>query len=177
MEDKSLKRVCAVFTLLNLVVGWHLLYEGVAKILTPGWTSAGYLVNATGPLAGAFQSLAASPALLRLSDILNIAGLTLTGLCVLTGVFTRAAALAAATMIALYYAANPPLAATDVGFASEGHYLLVNKNLIEIVVLIVVAAIPAEWYYGLGKLWPKRFSTMRIELCGSICPNTKAPIL
>ena len=65
MDDKSLKRVRAVFTLLNLVVGWHLLYEGVAKILTPGWTSAGYLVNATGPLAGAFQSLAASPALLR----------------------------------------------------------------------------------------------------------------
>ena len=113
MEDRSLKRIRAVFTLLNLAVGWHLLYEGVAKILTPGWTSAGYLVNATGPLAGAFQSLAASPALLRMSDILNIAGLTLTGLCILTGVFTRTAALAAATMITLYYAANPPLAATD----------------------------------------------------------------
>ena len=154
MEERSLRRVRAVFTLLNLVIGWHLLYEGVAKMLTPGWTSAGYLVNATGPLAGVFQSLAESPALLRMSDVLNIAGLTLTGLCVLTGVFTRAAALAAAAMITLYYAANPPLAATGIGYASEGHYLLVNKNLIEIVVLIAVAAIPTEWYYGLGKLLP-----------------------
>ena len=57
MDDRSLNRVRAVFTLLNLVVGWHLLYEGVAKILTPGWSSAGYLVNATGPLAGVLAGM------------------------------------------------------------------------------------------------------------------------
>jgi thiosulfate dehydrogenase [quinone] large subunit len=29
--------------ILRVVVGWHLLYEGVVKLLTPNWTSAGYL--------------------------------------------------------------------------------------------------------------------------------------
>jgi uncharacterized membrane protein YphA (DoxX/SURF4 family) len=155
MENVSLKKIRPVFTLLNLVIGWHLLYEGVAKILTPGWTSAGYLVNARGPLANLFQTMAESPVLLQMSDILNIAGLIIIGLCILTGIFTRAAAIAGALLISLYYIANPPLAATGVGYASEGHYLLVNKNLIEIVILMVVAGIPTGWYYGIGHLRPK----------------------
>jgi uncharacterized membrane protein YphA (DoxX/SURF4 family) len=155
MDDRTLKKVRTVFTLLNLVVGWHLLYEGVVKMLTPGWTSAGYLVNASGPLAGLFQSLAETPALLQLCDVLNMAGLTLAGLCLLLGFLTRFAALAGAAMISLYYLANPPFAATGIGYASEGHYLLINKNLVEMVILVVVASVPSDWYYGIGKLLPR----------------------
>ncbi len=155
MDPVTLKRIRPIFTLLNLVVGWHLLYEGIAKILTPAWTSAGYLVNARGPLAGLFQAIAESPALLQLTDILNIVGLSIIGFCILTGLFTRVAAIAGAALIGLYYIANPPLAATTVGYASEGHYLVVNKNLVEIIVLLIIAVIPADWYYGIGKILPK----------------------
>lgn len=155
MEPTPLKRIRPFFTLLNIVVGWHLLYEGVAKILDPSWTSAGYLTNAQGPLAEFFRSLADSPALLQAIDILNMAGLTLIGLCLMTGVLARFAAVAGAVLIGLYYLANPPTMATDVGFASEGHYLFVNKNLIEIVVLLLIAAVPADCYYGIGKLFPR----------------------
>jgi hypothetical protein len=84
-----------------------------------------------------------------------MAGLTLIGLCIMTGVLPRVAAVTGAVLIGLYYLANPPMTATGVGFASEGHYLLVNKNLIEIVVLLLIAAVPPEWYYGIGKLLPK----------------------
>lgn len=151
-----------LFTLLNLAVGWHLLYEGVAKILDPSWTSKGYLSNAQGPLAGLFRSLAGSPALLQVTDVLNMAGLALIGFCLMTGILTRFAAWAGAALIGLYYLANPPLAATNVGFASEGHYLIVNKNLIEVVVLLLLAAVPSGWYYGIGNLLPKiRFSLFR----------------
>jgi uncharacterized membrane protein YphA (DoxX/SURF4 family) len=127
---------------------------------------SGYLVNAHGPLAGLFHAMAQMPLLLRVCDILNMAGLTLAGLCILTGVLTRTAAVAGAAMIALYYLANPPLAATSVGYASEGHYLWVNKNAVEIVVLILVAVVPPDWYYGLGKLVPQRFRNLfhRVEV-------------
>ena len=155
METVAIKRLRPFFTLLNLVVGWHLLYEGIAKILNPGWTSAGYLVNAKGPLAGLFQAIAESSLWMPVVDMLNIAGLTIIGLCLLLGIFTRAAAIAGGFMIGLYYIASPPMAATGVGYASEGHYLLINKNLIEVVILLLIAAIPATWYYGLGRLLPK----------------------
>lgn len=155
MDPQTLKRIRPIFTILNLVVGWHLLYEGIAKILNPAWTSAGYLVNAGGPLAGLFQAIAESAFLLQLTDILNILGLSIIGFCILTGLFTRVAAIFGAALIGLYYLANPPLVATTVGYASEGHYLVVNKNFVEIIVLLIIAIIPADWYYGLGKLFPK----------------------
>ncbi len=155
MEPVTLKRIRPFFTILNLVVGWHLLYEGVAKILDPAWTSAPYLANAQGPLAPWFQSLAESSSLLSIVDMLNVAGLTLIGLCIITGVLTRFAAVAGAALIGLYYLANPPMMATSVGYATEGHYLIVNKNLIEIVVLLLIAVVPPDCYFGLGKLLPK----------------------
>ena len=64
MEPTRLGRIRPFFTILNIIVGWHLLYEGLVKILDPSWTSAGYLANAKGPLAGLFQSLAEMPMLL-----------------------------------------------------------------------------------------------------------------
>lgn len=155
MESTTLKRIRPFFTILNLVVGWHLLYEGVVKILDPSWTSAGYLANARGPLAGWFQSLAESPVLVHITDILNMAGLTLIGLCIMTGVLSRLAAAGGAALIGLYYLANPPMVATGVGYGSEGHYLLINKNLIEMIVLLLIAVIPPSWYYGIGHLLPR----------------------
>ena len=155
MKNEKSKKLRLLFTFLNLVVGWHFLYEGVVKILNPAWTSASYLVNARGPLAGLFQSIAESSVWLPVVDVLNILGLTLIGLCIMTGILTRYAAIAGAVMLGFYYLAYPPFSATTVGYASEGHYLLVNKNLVELVVLLIIAFIPASWYYGIGKLLPK----------------------
>jgi uncharacterized membrane protein YphA (DoxX/SURF4 family) len=44
--------------LLRLAIGWHFLFEGVAKLTDPNWSSEGYLREASGPLAGWFQDLA-----------------------------------------------------------------------------------------------------------------------
>jgi uncharacterized membrane protein YphA (DoxX/SURF4 family) len=154
MDSRTINRIRPLFTLLNIAVGWHLLYEGMVKILDPGWTSAPYLINATGPLAEWFRSLAASPLLLATIDALNMFGLAIIGFCIMTGLFTRAAAAFGAVLIGLYYLAAPPVIPTGVGYASEGHYFLVNKNLIEVIVLILIAGIPPAWYYGLGHLMP-----------------------
>ena len=155
MKKQSIpQRLKYLFTLLIVVIGWHLLYEGIIKIIDPTWSAAGYLNNSTGFLSGFFQALADSPTAMAWVDMLNIAGLTVIGFLLITGILTRPAAIAGAVLVAFYYLAQPPWAATNVGYASEGHYLIVNKNLIEIFALILIANIPKNWYFGLGDLIP-----------------------
>ena len=36
----------AALVTLRMVVGWHICYEGLAKLLDPYWSSAGYLASA-----------------------------------------------------------------------------------------------------------------------------------
>ncbi|MBN1479948.1 DoxX family membrane protein [candidate division KSB1 bacterium] len=141
-----------VIVLLRLLIGWHFLFEGVSKILMPEWTSAGYLQNSRWILADFFHMLAANPALLQIVDILNIAGLTLIGLCLILGLFTRLASLVGVFLLALYYIANPPLVGFDFGLPAEGSYIVVNKNLIEMAVLLALAIFPASYHWGFDRL-------------------------
>ena len=129
--------------LVRIVIGWHFLYEGWAKLIQPGWTSSGYLKSATGPLAGLFQWLASTDSTVRLVDQLNVWGLLLIGLALMLGVLIRPAALSGVVLLALYYLAHPPLFAPAANGVSEGQYLIVNKNLIELFSLVAVAAWPA----------------------------------
>ena len=32
-----------LLVVLRLIIGWHLLYEGIAKLLIPDWTAAAFL--------------------------------------------------------------------------------------------------------------------------------------
>lgn len=135
-------------TLLRIAIGWHLLYEGVIKVLAKDWTSAGYLSDSTWRLAPFFRHLAESPGALRAVDLLNMWGLSLLGLALILGLFTRVSAVLAAVLISLYYIANPPFIGLR-GIVGEGNYLIVNKNLIEIVTLLLLALVPRGTMYGL----------------------------
>jgi len=137
--------------ILRAVIGWHFLYEGVIKLMTPGWTAAAYLKSATGPLAGFFYGLASNDAMTRIIDVLNIWGLVLVGLGLMFGVLPRAAAGGGMALLALYYLAQPPLFGPTGSLMSEGAYLLVNKNLVEMCALLVVLFMPAS-EIGLGAL-------------------------
>jgi len=145
-------KLAAILTLLRIGIGWHFLYEGLAKLIDPQWTAAGYLRNATGFLAAWFHQLGENPDLLRVVDILNILGLTGIGLALFLGIRTRLAASAGILLLSLYYLAMPPWPGTSISPGSEGHYLIVNKNLLEMLALLGVAAVPGAWTYGLGQL-------------------------
>ena len=108
-------RLAAILTLLRIAIGWHFLYEGLAKLIDPRWTAAGYLRNSTGFLAEWFHQLGRNPELLRAVDILNIVGLIAIGLAIFLGIGTRRAATAGILLLALYYLAMPPWPATTVG--------------------------------------------------------------
>ena len=59
------------------------------------------------------------------------------------GLLVRFACTCGILLLALYYMAFPPFFTSPVG-PVEGHYLLVNKNLVELLAMLVVLAFPAR---------------------------------
>jgi predicted dehydrogenase/uncharacterized membrane protein YphA (DoxX/SURF4 family) len=135
---------------LRLLVGWHFLYEGVAKLLNPYWTSADYLGGATWLFRGVFHALAANPTALAVVDFLNVWGLILIGLGLMLGAFTRTATAFGVALLALYYVANPPFGGTPSGPA-EGSYLIVNKTLVELAAMVALLVFPTGHLVGLDR--------------------------
>jgi len=140
---------------LRMLIGWHFMYEGLAKITNPYWTSAGYLQASQGWFSEQFISISANPGLLTAVDYLNQWGLLLIGLALLVGVFERPAAWAGIVLLALYYLAAPPLPGLEYAIPAEGSYLIVNKLLVELAALLVVVAFPTARRVGLQRLWKK----------------------
>jgi uncharacterized membrane protein YphA (DoxX/SURF4 family) len=148
----GLSRTQSVFlVLLRIFVGWHLLYEGIAKMLIPEWTSAAYLENSRWIFSGLFHSLASSEGALQVVDFLNVWGLTLIGLALLLGLLSRYASIAGMALLSLYYVANPPFIGTDFGIPLEGHYLFINKTFVEIIALGLLAVFPSGLYFGIDR--------------------------
>ena len=80
MEDVKLSRGPMIaITVLRVVVGWHFLYEGIAKLTSPSWSAAGYLKAARGPFAELFKWIAAQPNLLDNANLITMWGLTIVG--------------------------------------------------------------------------------------------------
>ena len=137
---------------LRMLVGWHFLYEGVAKVSNPMWTSAGYLQESQGWFSGLFQGLAFNPGAMTLVDQLNQWGLVLIGLALLLGCFVRVAAVSGIVLLMLYYLAAPPFPGLDYAIPMEGSYLIVNKILIEVAALLVILGLPTSHQIGLDRL-------------------------
>jgi thiosulfate dehydrogenase [quinone] large subunit len=144
---------------MRMLIGWHFLYEGVAKLTNPYWTSAGYLQESQGWFSEQFANLANNESLLALADNLNQWGLLLIGLALLLGVFTRTAAFAGVVALALYYLAAPPFPGLEYAMPAEGSYLIVNKILVELAALLVILGFPTAHRIGLDRLlFRKRYA-------------------
>ena len=153
MDDGKLSRWPMIaITALRVLVGWHFLYEGIAKITAPSWSAAGYLKQARGPFAGLFKSLAAQPDLLANADLITMWGLTAVGVLLVLGLFTRLASLGGIGFILLFYLCNPPFVGYFYSIPTEGSYLIVNKNLVELGALIVILVSGTGRYAGLDRI-------------------------
>ena len=153
MEDGKLSRWPMIaITLLRVFVGWHFMYEGIAKLSNPTWSAAGYLKQARGPFAALFKGLAANPDQLANADLITMWGLTIVGLLLVLGLFTRLASLGAIGFILLFYLCNPPFVGYFYAIPTEGSYLIVNKNLVEFGALIVVLVTGSGRFAGLDRI-------------------------
>ena len=138
--------------ILRVIVGWHILYEGVAKLINPYWSSAAFLLDAKWIFSGIAKAIVSNPALLTISDYVNVWGLTIIGFCLLLGVFSRYACIGGMTLITLYYLFSPPLLGLEYSRPGEGSYLIVNKNLIEIFALYILYLFPTSHKIGLDRI-------------------------
>lgn len=145
---------------LRTLIGWHFLYEGYYKLLSPAWsaegdplgrwTSAGYLKGATGPLAELFQRLIDAGWTPLIDNTVKVS-LLLIGLSLMLGLFTKAGCWGALLLLSLFYFLYIPVAGIPQP-GSEGSYLLVNKTLIEAAAVCVLLAFNTGAIAGLDLL-------------------------
>jgi thiosulfate dehydrogenase [quinone] large subunit len=143
-----------MLVLLRIGIGWHFLYEGLAKLTNPYWTSAGYLAESKWWFSGIFHRIAASPNAIAVVDFVNEWGLLLVGLGLLLGLFTRWATIGGMAFLVLYYISAPPFGGYEYAMPTEGSYLVVNKVLIELLALGVLLAFPTGKAWGLDRFLP-----------------------
>lgn len=136
MEKNAVKNSRKILlTILRMAIGWHFIYEGISKIIQGNWTASGFLRNTSGFFSGFYHFLAGSPGMLKVTDSLNMYGLTLIGLALFAGLYSRLAALAGAVLMVLYYFAYPPFGNPMLNPA-DGHLFIVDKLFIEAIVLV-----------------------------------------
>ena len=141
-----------IMTILRILIGWHFLYEGLVKLFSPHWTAKGYLLSSQGFLSGLFNSMAGNDGVVQVIDFLNVWGLVFIGLGLFLGLLTRVSCFAGAGLLLLYYLSHPPFAGLEYAFGQEGSYLIVDKNLIELVALLAISMFPTGQYLGLDIL-------------------------
>lgn len=146
----------AALVTLRMLVGWHLCYEGLAKLLDPYWSSAGYLGASQWWFREVFVWLAANATAVPIIDAVNAWGLTLIGLLIMVGTLPRAATGAGMVLLFLYYIAAPPFVGLRYPLPAEGAYLIVNKVLVELGALWVLYAFPTTRVFGLDALLARR---------------------
>ena len=150
-----------VVSILRMAIGWHFLYEGIAKIAISSWSAQPYLANTTGFFSPFYHWVAASPAI-EFINWLNIIGLILIGLGLFFGCFTRIAAASGAVLLLLYYFAYPPFGFSLINTSGESHLYIVNYQLVEAIVLTLLAVYPRTGY-GLENWIRHLISSMRTK--------------
>ena len=153
MDDWKVSRGAMIaLTLLRVAIGWHFLYEGVSKLTAPSWSAAGYLKQARGPFADFFRGLAGQPNMLANADLVTMWGLTIVGVLLILGLFTRLASLGGIAFILLFYFATPPFVGYFYAIPTEGSYLIVNKNLVEVCALVAILLTGSGRFAGLDRI-------------------------
>ena len=137
--------------ILRVAIGWHFMYEGITKLLNPNWSSLGYLMDSKGLFEGMFHAMAGNAGVLNVMDFLNVWGLVLIGAGLIVGLFTRVASISGILLLAFYYLSHPAIIGVSYAIPSEGSYLWINKNLIELIALWVIVLFPTWKNIGMDR--------------------------
>ncbi|HNW57604.1 MAG TPA: DoxX family protein, partial [Bacteroidales bacterium] len=154
MISAALKnRYIQVFiAVLRIAIGWQFLYEGMVKLLNPLWTARPFLEGSRWIFGDLFRWMISGETGMNIINAANAYGLTLIGIALILGIFTKLASWSGVTLLLMYYLAYPPFGGFSYGFPSEGSYLIVNKNLVELFALIILAMTNSGLYFGLDRL-------------------------
>jgi uncharacterized membrane protein YphA (DoxX/SURF4 family) len=165
------KFVPAFLAFLRIVIGWHFLYEGMIKLLDPNWSARSFLEGSRWIFGDIFRWMASGETGLTIINNANSIGLTLIGIALILGLFTRFASWSGAGMLLMYYLAYPPFGGYSYGALAEGNYLIVNKNLIELFALVALALTQSGDFFGLDIIRHRKKS--RVVTSDPIISNEK----
>lgn len=127
--------------LLRVAMGWLMFYAGIAKILNPEWSSAGYL-NGAKTFAGFYQWLL-QPNILPVINFVNEWGLTLLGISLILGIGVRLSSILGAILMLLYY--FPVLQFPYI----PPHSYIIDDHVVYALVLLLFASLRAGRVWGL----------------------------
>ena len=153
----------AFLALLRIVIGWHFLYEGLVKLINPSWTARPFLEGSRWIFGDLFRWMISGDTGMWIIDNVNAYGLTIIGIALILGVFTRVALWSGITLLFMYYLAYPPFGGFSYGAPSEGSYLIVNKNLIELFAMILLAVTGSGQFFSLDMLRKNRLNRVKKE--------------
>ncbi len=152
MKNKDIifsKTQIVSLVILRMLIGWHLLYEGIAKLLMQNWSSVGFLSESQWVMSGIAKWIISHDLVLAIVDAVNIWGLIAIGVSLILGMFSKSASLAGAFLLFIYFLNNAPIIGIEYSVPSEGNYLIVNKTLIESATLFVLYLFPTSCNVGL----------------------------
>ena len=130
------KRQALVATAARFAVGWHLAYLGVWAITSEwAYSWAGCFRCAHWLFGGLFRAIGNSAAM-GCVDFVLAWGLLAAGILLMLGRAVRWAAVFGIFYLALMYVLNPP----HFGHTGESHFLYVDRNVVEVFLLVCVMA-------------------------------------
>ena len=123
---------------LRISMGSLFLYSGLSHLFDKGWSAAGYIGSAQNFVP--FFQWFASPAILPITNQLNIWGLILIGVSLIIGFYVRYTAVLGAILMLLYYLVLPfPM--------PNAHAYIIDEHIIYIFALLALSA------YNDGRIW------------------------
>ncbi|MDP3779127.1 MAG: DoxX family protein [bacterium] len=129
--------------LLRISMGWMMFYAGIAKVINPNWSAAGYLMNAKS-FIGVYQWFA-SPGILPFTNFMNEWGLMFLGVSLILGIGVRLSSVLGAALMMLYY-----FAILQFPHPNANAYI-VDEHVIYACVLLFFVSMKAGRIWGLEK--------------------------
>ena len=125
-----------VLTAVRMAIGWHLAYLGVWTLTTvPSFSWVGRFRCARWIFGDFFRGVSELMAM-GMVDAVLAWGLLLAGVLLLLGKLVKVAGAFGIFYLALMYVLNPP----HFGHTGESHFMYIDRNLIEVVLVWVVMA-------------------------------------
>lgn len=136
--------------LLRMAVGWHFLYEGLVKFTDPSFSATAYLKGSEGFIRFIYENYMHTPARMYWLDTINITALLLVGAGLFFGIAIRKSAYSGMVLLFFYYSAYPPFSGAD---SVGGSFFIVDRNLIEFLLLFFLAHTSAAQNFSVSKAW------------------------
>lgn len=151
------KNVAIAAIVLRVLMGWFMFFDGLGILQTPHWSAKGFLLAAkTFPQ---FYAWFAIPMNSWWVDPLNSWGITLVGVALLLGIFTRPAAWAGFLLMILYYFPHNVFPYVTYGYVVEEHVIYAG-------VFALIAVWPLASRFGIGAWLRNKTSLSRLPLIG-----------